>query len=268
MFAEPTVADFLALIDWHFAKAIEHTRRAVGRIRSESAQRGTLQSGARIKLSIDAARTEFDAGIEAALGELRRVISNTRLDPQELWRHTVDRLRKFAGDVKSAAEVTDVGKLGAAGSKIVEEEFRAFDQHLKFAIRQFEVGLIIPPEPEVPPLANNSIIIGTMIGSAVQQASPAANQNVSFQLKVETVSAALRDFETELSKQQVDQDSIAALQADIATIRAQLSKQVPSLSIIQEAGKSIRNVAESVAANVLTSPIVQAAVALGITIGL
>jgi hypothetical protein len=51
VFAEPTVNDFLALIDWHIDKALERARRAVGSVRSDAAARGMLNSSVAVRLT-------------------------------------------------------------------------------------------------------------------------------------------------------------------------------------------------------------------------
>jgi hypothetical protein len=256
MFAEPTIDDFLQLIDWHIAKALDRADRSVNRVMSEASGRGTLYSGGTIILTIEAVRTEFEAGIDAA----PRVISKTNFDPRELRQHTAQRLTQFATDAKAGARKV----LGVD----VHEQYAAFDQYLRFALRQFDVGFLDPSEPEVPAVANNSINIGTMSGGAIQQGSPGATQTVEFKLNVEVALAAVHTFESELSKVRIDDGAMTELAADIATIKAQLSKPSPSIGILQEAGRSIRNIVEGIAAGILTSPVVTAAAALGAAIGL
>jgi hypothetical protein len=201
--------------------------------------------------SIKAIRTEFDSGVEAVLGELKRTIRGTKLNPQELRQQTEQRLSTFASAAKSVIQAGDF-----------QQKLAAFDQYLQFALRQFDVGFFDPSEPEIPSVANNSINIGTMTGSAIQQGSPEARQAIDFKLDVERATASLQSFEHELSKAQVSAEKLVEIAADIATIKAQLSKPSPSLAILREAGHSIRSVAEGIAAGVLTSPLVGAATAL------
>jgi hypothetical protein len=257
MFAEPTINDFLELIDWHIARATDCMLRAVNQVAGEFT--GAFHGSRRVLCSIEAALTEFEAGVDATLGELKRVITKTaRLDPHELRQAAAQRLENFAVAAKDAARV-DRYRTEFQG------QLAAFDQYLRFALRQFDVGFLDPSEPEVPPVAN-SINIGTMTGSVIQQGSPGATQTVN--LNIEGALAALHTFESELSKVQIDGRTMNDLAADIATIKAQLSKPSPSVGILQEAGKSLRNVVESIAAGVLTSEVVAAAIALANALGL
>ena len=84
MFAKPTLDDFLNRIDWHIDKALDRVGKAVGRVRADAAQHNALYGSRRTILSIHAARTEFEAGIETVLGELKRAICDTLLEPEVL----------------------------------------------------------------------------------------------------------------------------------------------------------------------------------------
>lgn len=113
MFAEPTISDFVARIDWHIQKALDRAGRAVAQVRAIAAKNGTFQSGNRVILSIDAARAELEVGIDATLGELNRTIRHTNLDGQILRTQAGERLLKFAADIKDAAQLGDMpGSLG------------------------------------------------------------------------------------------------------------------------------------------------------------
>lgn len=61
---------------------------------------------------------------------------------------------------------------------------------------------------------------------------------------------------------------LAALTGDVQSIRAQLSKPLPTKSIVHEAGKSLRGIVEGIGAGVLTPGAVAAATALWSALGL
>jgi hypothetical protein len=144
---------------------------------------------------------------------------------------------------------------------------RAFDEHLTFKLRQFDVRFFDPPEPEVPQVSN-AINIGTMTGSAIQQGSPGAKQRVEITLNVENVTNALTRFESEIAVAALPTKTMEELRGDINTIRAQLQKPSPSHPIIYEAGKSLRNVIEGIAGGMLTPAAMTAAAALWSALGL
>lgn len=67
MFAQPSLDDFTARIDWHLNKAIACGQQAIKSIERKSNAEGWYRSGARIKHTFDTALAEFDKGIIAAL---------------------------------------------------------------------------------------------------------------------------------------------------------------------------------------------------------
>jgi hypothetical protein len=266
VFAEPTINDFLDLIDWHIAKARGRAVQSVNQVRGTAAASGALVSGRTVILICEAVRREFDSGVDAVLGELKRVIRTTKLDRADLRQHAVQRLMNFEIAAKAIARTPETSD--SAMSKYLDEQFSALDSQLKFSVRQFDVGFFDPAEPEIPPVANNSITIGNMTGSTIQQGSPGAKQSVQFTLNIEPARSALTAFESSIKGANLPAIMLGELLADVHTIRAQLSKPSPTLSIVQEAGRSLRNVVEGVAAGILTPGVVAVAPALWSALGL
>src|SRR5262249_37715025 len=195
VFTEPTINDFVDNIRWHLAKALDRARGEVVRIKSEHASRGILQSSMTIMRIFAEVRKEFDAGIETALGELKRAMRKTQLDGRELREVTVQCLENFAIQAKA---VTGPEPFRSLVGEVIDQNLRAFDQHLKFILRQFDVGFFDPNEPEVPQVSN-AINVGSMVGSAIQQSSPGAKQRVEITLNVESVTNALAGFESAIA---------------------------------------------------------------------
>jgi citrate lyase gamma subunit len=264
MFAEPTINDFLDNVRWHLAKAGDNARRAVDSVIARLAAAGVLQSGRAIIEIFDAVRTEFDAGIETAFGELKRTINRTSLNRTDLRQAAVSCLENFAIEMKSLTQADQYRRLAA---QAVDERLNAMDRHLAFAIRRFDTGFLDPIEPERPNV-NNSINIGTMTGSAIQHGSPGATQSVQFNLKIDEAKSALAAFESAMKTVQLPKAQLDEVTADLQTIAAQLSKASPSLAIIQEAGRSLRNIVESVAAGIMTPSVLALAPALWSALGL
>jgi hypothetical protein len=267
MFADPTIDDFSALIDWHIAKAQEQATQGVEQVRREAARLGRFQSGKTVQDSIEGARIEFDAGVEAVLAELKRVAQSTKLNLAELRQIAVQRLERFAIAAKETSKAEQFRNTSAGVSRFIDEQFAAFDQHLQFSVRQFSVGLLNPPYPELPPIMN-SITVGNMTNSALVQGSPGAQQTMDVTLNIQSAGSALADFESAVSTVALPPKAMEELRGDIQTIRSQLQKPSPSHLIIQEAGKSLRNVVEGVAGGMLTPVATTAALALWSALGL
>jgi hypothetical protein len=265
MFAEPTINDFLQLIDWHISKAQDRASQAVNQVRREAAARGTLNSGGTVIFGVQAVRKEFDSGVEAVLGELKRIIQTTKLDSDKLRESAEQRLTNFAIAAKAVAQTPEASGMGMGD--YINEQFAAFDRHLQFTVRQFDVGFFDPAEPEVPTVAN-SITIGSMTGSTIQQGSPGAQQTVSITFNIESITNALDRFASAIATGALPEKTFNELVGDVQTIRAQLAKPSPSRIIIQEAGKSLRNVVEGIAGGMLTPAAMTAAAALWSVLGL
>ena len=65
----------------------------------------------------------------------------------------------------------------------IQERLSALDEKVRFAIRQFDVGFLDPPEPEAPLTMVNSMNVGMMTGGAVQQGTIKSTQNISIDVQ-------------------------------------------------------------------------------------
>jgi hypothetical protein len=264
MFREPTINDFLDNVRWHLARAAERARRSVDTITAQLASKGVLQSGRAIIEIFGAVQTEFEAAIETVFGEVKRTINRTKLNRTDIRQAAISCLENFVIEMKSLTQADQYRRLAA---QAVDERLNAIDRHLAFAIRQFDTGFFDPEEPERPNV-NNSINIGSMTGSAIQQGSAGATQSVQFNLRVDEAKAALAAFDSAIRAVQLPRAQSHEVVADLQTIAAQLSKTSPSLTILQEAGRSLRNIVEGVAAGLMTPSVLAAAPALWNALGL
>jgi hypothetical protein len=129
------------------------------------------------------------------VGELKRVARITDLDPKDLRQATAQCLDNFLLQAKAIIRGT---VFRGIPDSAVTKRTSALDHELIFVMRQFGVGFLSPPEPEVPKVGK-AINIGTMTGSTIQQGSPSATQNVQFALQVDEAKAAVAKFEAVLS---------------------------------------------------------------------
>lgn len=96
---------------------------------------------------------------------------------------------------------------------------------------------------------------------AIQQGTTNSAQTVSRNYTVSDVGAALEALTSVLADLNLPKAIRQETEADIATIRAQLKKSLPSGSILTEAGKSLRAIVENVAATAVTPPALAATAA-------
>jgi hypothetical protein len=255
--SKATIEDFLDLFNWHIAEAGRRAVEAINVMRSQMSGFGRLQSGSTVSQSFQIARKEFESGIGAVLGEVQRAARMGGLNRDDLRRNAGERLLNFAAAIKTIAKIPEASLSGV--DHIVTEQCAALDKRLDFLLRQFDAGLFNPDEPEVPAVAQNyNISVGQMTGSAIQQGSPGAKQSVEFNLNVEMINEALAAFEAAVASASLPLDTVTEVSADIRTIRAQLEKSQPNKRIIQEAGKSLRNVVEGIVGGMLTAPVTTA----------
>jgi hypothetical protein len=182
----------------------------------------------------------------------------------DLRHTTVSCLENFAITMKA---LTRADQYRSLAGRAVDEKLAVLDNYLTFAIRQFDSGFLDPAEPERPTV-NNSINIGTMTGSAVQQGSANATQAVRFDFKIDEARSALAAFQSAINAVQLPKAHHDEVAAELQTITAQLSKTSPSLTILQEAGRSLRNIVEGIAAGLMTPGVLAAAPALWNALGL
>lgn len=267
MFAEPTINDFLNLLRTHCERASDQAAAEIGKIQRRAATTNNLQNSRTVLQYQEEAHKHFEAAIETILGETRRVISMTNLDPRTLRQHAAQELANLLLSINAIGDKPIPARLGMGA--YVGEQATKRQQLLEFKIRQFDIGFYQPSAPEVVNLTNNSISIGQMTG-AIQQGSNNATQRTEVQqeLSVETISTALSSLESALAQSQIDQAKLDELSADISTVRSQLSKPTPSKVILLEAGKSLRNVVEGIGGGLLTPTVSTAASAVWKALGL
>jgi hypothetical protein len=264
MFAQPSLDDFTARIDWHLNKALACGQRGIKSIERKSNAEGSYRSGARIKGTFETALSEFDKGIFATLGELKRVTLLGVLDMWELRRITHNRLQDFAAHMKAVTKPEQLKEFGPAAT--IDQMLLEFDERLTSALRQFDVGFEEPRLPKEQQVTSNSIRIETMIGGGIQQGTHGSSQVITH-VDAPTALRAIEGLEVELS-QASSTPTIVELRADLAAIRAQLSKSSPSHSILTESTRSVRNVAEGILAGAMTNRTVQLAADLLRALGL
>lgn len=266
MFAEPTIDDFKNWIDWHLRRAADGAERGIGSTIVKMNAVGRYRSGATVEAVFTEAKAVLELGIDAALGELKKAIRADRLDKVTMRQETEAQLRVFLARVKTATRHDKLREF--AGDRIVQPRLQACNELLDFKLRQFDVGFFDPDEPEARPPVKNQINIDTMVGSAIQQGTTGSIQSVQVVLQGDLIRVALDKFERALDGSEIDRADRASIAADLATIRAQLSKPQLSTTLLQEAGRSARNVVEGILGGVLTPATLAAASALWAVLGL
>lgn len=95
--------------------------------------------------------------------------------------------------------------------------------------------------------ATSSVNIQAGSGSIVQANSPGASAHVN--IKIEEVGSALADLDVVLAAASIGHRHRLEIDAEIATIRAELTKPSPSAIVIKESGRTLRAVLDNLAAS-------------------
>jgi len=106
-------------------------------------------------------------------------------------------------------------------------------------------------------IVNNTTTIGTAINSPVQQAGAQSKQKqmVSYGPQERAdLARIVREFATRLDELQLDAAVVQKANAQLATIQAQLSDE-PDPIIIQQAGRTLRNITEGAIAGLIATAI-------------
>lgn len=114
-----------------------------------------------------------------------------------------------------------------------------------WGLKEIEQSLSAPNEPteHFPPfvIAQNYMHVGTMTGSQVQQGTTASQIGVETRVKLETLVSDLRQAFAELDLPDEQRDEV---EADLATVEAQLASPNPKPGVVRECLTSVRSVLE------------------------
>jgi hypothetical protein len=106
---------------------------------------------------------------------------------------------------------------------------------------------------EAPP--SNIVNVGTMHGSSIQQASPGAKAEIHFEANDPKVEKLLDTIVRSLDQITLSESARKQLEADVATLRAQISSPHPKSSIVVECLHSMRAILEGAAGSVIATGI-------------
>ena len=111
----------------------------------------------------------------------------------------------------------------------------------------------IKNEPQQKPVSSNTYNIGTMLGSQFVAGSPNTSIRNTFDAKSQEFRDFVRLLKETAPKLDLEQTASKQLNADIATIEAQIESPAPKYVVIGESISSIKSILEGIAANVLTN---------------
>lgn len=240
------------------ADALREYEKRHGALLADCAYRGQLDSGRRW---IQAAEIGGDVGEELAralLADLDHAVVSGA--PRNRCCETAFRVTiQFMQRAQKAAEPKQSFG-GPPQTSAVRARFAEATERVRAILKRHEDGFPVGANSAGPSTTNTVTIAGPNYGP-VQQGGQGNTQTATQTFDVAAAAAALKRFADQLSGF-ADTEVLADLQAEIATLRLEMGKRRPSLSIVREAGRALRSMTEGVAAGLLTPPAAAAALAL------
>jgi len=242
----------------------EEAHREVVRIAANAAANGSLASTTRVLLQLDAIKNQIHRAIDWALSE-----ANSLPKPRDITCHIIfpslqSSLIAHIDELYGFVNLS--GLIGMIG-KTKEEHHAKQKEALIAELREFSEGVWHPRNvagSSSSMTTNNTLNVHGDVQGTVQQAGGNSNQHATFNMEVKSVDAALDRFVTALADSDVGSDIRSEMTAEVDSIRIQLKRSKPNLSVVQAAVSGLQQLAISVSANVLTPYIIPLLVAVGL----
>lgn len=206
---------------------------------AQAAGRGALQSSGHLITKIGALGDAMDRFVESAARDAE-AIENRGGASGPLYEGAITKLIQLKlRSLDDLRKKTEWAGPSALAAMLSEAETRYEFARKKLEDHQAGFGRSQP--------AVSSVNIQAAPGSIVQANSPGASAHVN--INIEAVGPALADLEGVLAAASIGQQHRAEIDAEIATIRAQLSKPSPSSIVLKESGRTLRAVLDNLAAS-------------------
>lgn len=160
----------------------------------------------------------------------------------DYWRMSDSQLERLANDY----HIAPWGRAGEHGEKW-------------FINRKYIIDELVKRDRVLEPAAqrtSNTINVGQMTGSVIQQGSPEANAIVNFTHNDPKVVQLIEKIKAAEHLMNLSGATQSQFQTDLETIRVQITSEHPKTSIITESLRSIRSVLEDAAGSLVASGVI------------
>lgn len=243
-----TEEDYQHYLDQQLKELIVEAGKSQEKIISDLANRGMLQSGAGIVAGISALDSSL-AGYVSNLSESLLQWPGDNLSEAAARNLLVSHLREVISQLVRREYAYRIYANGAQGGvdRVFAPLLEELRKKLLSRVRVIEIGVMA--KPAVQSITTNNVTADTISGPILQGGAQSV-QSATFNFSVAAVAEALGQL-----NEQISPELKAAIAPDAETIRQQLNKPEPSQTILQEAGKSIRNILENAAGGALAAGI-------------
>jgi len=235
----------------HLDEAERRLRLDVRTVIAAAARRGSLTSSATVLQNVAATDKALQNLVSEALADHEAIVAGG--GDEQFFYDTLStcvlQLKLRAGEITAPKDLRLQGSAKAIFENNVEEALN----RARLAVRHHQQGFGRVNHKSHISVSGSSNVI-------VQNNSPGAHAEQNF--NPEAVRAATDALEATIPWSEVSDDLSSDLRGEIATIRAQLSKKSPGRLVLGETGRTLRSLAENMAATAAYPAVVAAAQAL------
>lgn len=270
MYNQPTLDGFRDYVRSLLETALAAATKAVDVLWAKHAAKGLLNSGGTVKLTIDAVRDVVERTADNVLGQLVQAAQSSGLDPIELRKVVQEELEEFVRRARNATKPEQLQRMAggvASRNQAISDRLDEIDAIVSKKLRHFDQGFFRPAAQSVPQFTHNTTTVGTMIGGVIQQSGLGSTQaaTTSVGINVTEALSAIEVLEATLASAAMVEEARAEVEAEFATLKAQLKKRSPSSVVLKETFRSLRNVVEGAVGGVGASALLALGSALGVS---
>ena len=202
---------------------------------------------------------------ESAIGEILATLDDIKARPdidlqpfrEQAYLRGRDIIAVIIGACDMAKWYAQIGR--GSAENVIRSRLDKLYPRLEHKLRQFDAGLHRRPSSGAMNVTHN-VVNAQSISGVVQQGGDGAIFHTTVEIDFTAVADAARALGAELANASDGQDrNVRQLAAEVATIQAQLAAPEPKTSILREAAKSVRTIAEQAVAGALSPAVIAAA---------
>jgi hypothetical protein len=248
----------------HVADALRQYRDEQKAVSHEMAAKGLGNSGPQLRRRVEILRKWMVTLTDQCFEDVTRLPGQQSIHRIVHADFLADQLGGFLAQVEGDVLIFD---LGPAASNAIKQEIRSIREGLEHDLRDFQAQLWRPrSQGKVASVTNNTVNLhGSNVGS-IQQAGEGATQTAVVHFHAGAVQEALNEFVAALNASALSDEIRSAAMIEVETIRPQLKKPAPNVSIVREGLHTLRNIVEGVAAGLLTTKLAALLLVAGIAI--
>ena len=258
---------FREWLSYHLDKAFESNALEMSKVAATFSRAGNLQSSGYVFATLKSIKDNFLTAIDTVLFECSRKASESSLSQASVREIMEEELGKHLA--RTDQSIAAVGGASADAKRTVASQ-PSLKSILDFALRHYDAGHLRPGSKGHPLTMTNNVIHfhETATSVAIQQASP--NAKLEQNNDVSSVTNALKAIDDALLRDLVSlpEDTRRIIEANVGTMRIQLSAPQPSRPILSHAAQTLRSLTEGAVAGTLSEPLLKALNTIGRLFGL